>query len=270
MSTRRIKDGKVDGEKVYFKGHAKATFMSDGRTVEEAFLNKQDKLVSGTNLKTINGQSLLGEGNIPIEGGGSEVPIVDHGTGDTTFVLTPNTLHVWGEVASLSIDFGESVDGSLSEYMFRFSSGATPTTLTLPDSVSWANGMEVSIQSGKTYEVAIIDGYGCILEFDTISDILTFTLRNKEYQFDKGMTWGEWVDSEYNVDGFVIQYDEASSQYEVVCIETVDSGWSGTHYLIADPDKSAPTHVLKTEIVQSKEYTEFEDNYGVGGGGGGA
>lgn len=200
----------------------------------------------------------------------NKVSVVDHGTEETTFTLTPNTLHVWGEVASLSIDFGESVDGSLSEYMFRFSSGATPTTLTLPDSVSWANGMEVSIQSGKTYEVAIIDGYGCILEFDTISDILTFTLRNKEYQFDKGMTWGEWVDSEYNVDGFVIQYDEASSQYEVVCIETVDSGWSGTHYLIADPDKSAPTHVLKTEIVQSKEYTEFEDNYGVGGGGGGA
>lgn len=36
MSTRKIKDGKVDGEKVFFKGHAKATFMSDGRTVEDA------------------------------------------------------------------------------------------------------------------------------------------------------------------------------------------------------------------------------------------
>lgn len=90
-----------------------------------------------------------------------------------------------------------------------------------------------------------------------------------EYKAERGMTWGEWVDSEYNVDGFVIQYDEASYQYEVVCIETVENGWSGTHYLIADPDKSAPTHVLKTEIVQSKEYTEFKDNYGVGVGGGG-
>ena len=28
--------------------------------------NKQDKLVSGTNIKTINGQSLLGNGNIEI------------------------------------------------------------------------------------------------------------------------------------------------------------------------------------------------------------
>lgn len=32
--------------------------------------NKQDKLVSGTNIKTINGNSILGSGNIVIEGGG--------------------------------------------------------------------------------------------------------------------------------------------------------------------------------------------------------
>lgn len=33
--------------------------------------NKQDQLVSGTNIKTVNGQSLLGNGNIQIEGGGT-------------------------------------------------------------------------------------------------------------------------------------------------------------------------------------------------------
>ena len=34
---------------------------------------KQDTLVSGTNIKTINGQTLLGEGNIEIQGGGSGI-----------------------------------------------------------------------------------------------------------------------------------------------------------------------------------------------------
>lgn len=38
---------------------------------KEELDNKQDKLVSGTNIKTINGQSLLGSGNITIRGGGS-------------------------------------------------------------------------------------------------------------------------------------------------------------------------------------------------------
>ena len=33
---------------------------------------KQDKLVSGTSIKTVNGISLLGSGNIPISGGGTQ------------------------------------------------------------------------------------------------------------------------------------------------------------------------------------------------------
>ena len=37
--------------------------------VGERFNDKQDKLVSGENIKTINGKSILGEGNITIEGG---------------------------------------------------------------------------------------------------------------------------------------------------------------------------------------------------------
>lgn len=39
--------------------------------VETEMDNKQDTLVSGVNIKTINGESVLGEGNLVIEGGGS-------------------------------------------------------------------------------------------------------------------------------------------------------------------------------------------------------
>ena len=45
---------------------------------------KQDKLVSGTNIKTINGESLLGEGNIEIQGGG--------GTGSTEVYVDEITI----------------------------------------------------------------------------------------------------------------------------------------------------------------------------------
>ena len=38
--------------------------------------NKQDTLVSGTNIKTINNQSILGSGNISISGGGSGTPAI--------------------------------------------------------------------------------------------------------------------------------------------------------------------------------------------------
>ncbi len=40
-------------------------------TKAEIDTNKQDKLISGSNLKTINNESLLGSGNISIQGGGS-------------------------------------------------------------------------------------------------------------------------------------------------------------------------------------------------------
>lgn len=46
-------------------------------SIEQQIANKQDILVSGRTIKTINGQSILGEGNIAIQGGGGgggEVP----------------------------------------------------------------------------------------------------------------------------------------------------------------------------------------------------
>lgn len=42
---------------------------SDLNTMSKGIVSKQDKLVSGTNIKTLNGISLLGTGDISIEDG---------------------------------------------------------------------------------------------------------------------------------------------------------------------------------------------------------
>lgn len=56
-----------------------------GKAVAGALSSKQDKLVSGQNIKTINGQSVLGSGDIPVGGGGSAgVSSIDGKTGDIT------------------------------------------------------------------------------------------------------------------------------------------------------------------------------------------
>lgn len=52
-----------------------------GKVLADAIANKQDTLVSGENIKTINNQSILGEGNISIEGGSAK-GIIDKGTLD--------------------------------------------------------------------------------------------------------------------------------------------------------------------------------------------
>ena len=58
MSTRKIKDAKdlSTNELIYFKGHAQATYMSDGRTVEEAIANINNSggsSLSGGNVQAV-------------------------------------------------------------------------------------------------------------------------------------------------------------------------------------------------------------------------
>lgn len=291
---RKVKDAKdlSSNELIYFKGHAKAIYMSDGSTVEDAINNievgtgadlsdyvtkeelnsKQDKLVSGTNIKTINGESILGGGNITISGnqvqsdwnetdatnaayiankpditvtklgdlkinsntsidiaahyglyinspildlestisitdctftsdssirfeddngdhlaslifngdgtkfladdgtykeissGSSAYPLVNHGTSDTTFTLTPNTFHVWDEVTTLDLDFGIETEGVANEYIFQFTSGSEPTSLSLLDAIKWIT--EPNIQANKIYQISILNNLGTILEFE--------------------------------------------------------------------------------------------------------
>lgn len=46
------------------------TIQQQINTLQNSINNKQDRLISGLNIKTINNESLLGEGNIDIQGGG--------------------------------------------------------------------------------------------------------------------------------------------------------------------------------------------------------
>lgn len=185
MSTRKIKNAKdlLTDELIYFKGHAQATFMSNGLNVEEAFNNlensqnsaktellnsiaekqdiisdldtirsgalkgstalqnhqdishlatkqeledtelllnedinsikdtldsKQNTLISGTNIKTVNGESILGSGDITI--GAEEIYEVDvpfYGTSDIIGITT----EVWNKLlvtSTISAKFSNS------------------------------------------------------------------------------------------------------------------------------------------------------------------
>lgn len=151
MSTRKITDAKdtSTNELVYFKGHAQATFMSDGRTVEEAinsipeaeqitvdsqmsetsanpvqnkvltaeFKKKQDTLVSGTNIKTVNGESILGSGNISIS-----VPTVDAAFSSTS------TNAVQNKVVKAAIDELQNKDTQIDAKQAELSAEITFNT----------------------------------------------------------------------------------------------------------------------------------------------
>ena len=228
MGTRKIKDGKVDGEKVYFKGHAQATYMSDGRTVEDAISEvlSNDEIYyldCGVNVGLMEGTLDLSEWDKIISakviilrrgyvayvshlktvapfGDVSAMFIINHTSGsigryvveiqkttnsitwsvsekiivmnaytkynmdadETTYTLNSNRLYIWDEVASLDLSFAEEIPDVVNEYTFQFTSGATPTSITLPDTIQWANG-EPSFEANKTYQVSIVNNIGLIV-----------------------------------------------------------------------------------------------------------
>ena len=105
------------------------------------------------------------DGNILITGT-SAYALVNHGTDDTTFTLTPNTFHVWGIVSSLTLTFGSETEGVANEYLFQFScSSSVATTLSLPSSVMWADGETPTIEVMKTYQVSILNNCATIQSF---------------------------------------------------------------------------------------------------------
>ena len=60
--------------------------------ITEATSGLQETLVSGTNIKTINNQSLLGSGNIDIQGGGGGVNVVQTTGTSTTDVMSQDAV----------------------------------------------------------------------------------------------------------------------------------------------------------------------------------
>lgn len=85
--------------------------------------------------------------------------IVNHT--DSSAVIAPNVLHVWGEVAELNIELAEPENSDvLNEYMIEFCSGETATVLTLPEEVKFVS--PVNIEPDMRYQISIVNNIGVI------------------------------------------------------------------------------------------------------------
>lgn len=116
-------------------------------TAESNIANKQDKLASGTNIKTINNESLLGSGNINIQGGSGNEPI------KTTYAdlvaLINNSQLVVGQsyrITDYSTFVNSSYDGvvQIADHQFDIIVEAVSTNKLLSDA-------KAAVHSGVTY-----------------------------------------------------------------------------------------------------------------------
>ena len=92
-----------------------------------------------------------------VKGDTGWLSLVNHGTADTTFALTPNAMHVWGEVVQLTLTLGAPMPNVVNEYSFEFQSPATPTNLSLPATLKWYNNYTPTIRAGKRYQASIVN-----------------------------------------------------------------------------------------------------------------
>ena len=341
MSTRKIKDAKdlSTNELIYFKGHAKATYMSDGRTVEEAvngmsggsgggsidtsnfatkdelaqkqdvisdidtirtnaanykgtvtsvkingvskspsngvidlgtvitshqdISGKQDKLVSGTNIKTINNTSILGSGNISITGGG--------GSGTITGVSANGTSIATSGVANIPA-------ASTSAYGVTKLSSATNSTSTslaatasaVKSAYDLANGKQDKLVSGsniKTINGQTLLGSGNIAISgvsggggEDIRFFADFTVERVKSAAPSGSSIS------YDATAFI----DAARNNKLICVPyaDVDKGYAVASYKFTDDDVYS-LHLYATIFDEGANYTFYAaytgDGYAVRG-----
>lgn len=98
---------------------------------------------------------------IPESSGGSGGTVrIEKLSTDTAVELEPNKLYIFPEMSELTITLAEPSDtGIANEYHFVFQSGATATTLSIPDAIKIPSGFSVDVN--KIYEISILEGCLC-------------------------------------------------------------------------------------------------------------
>lgn len=138
-------------------------------------------------------------------------------------------------------------------------SGANAINLTFPSgTVIKTNDTNITIASnvltlpaGTTIEVNIQNGKMIAFNWDfgNAVQLISFTIDGITYQAEEGMTWAEWVDSEYNTDEFVVD---------------------GNDEYICPPNGVAAYYVgdSSSNLVKTSDLITANEQYSILGGGG--
>lgn len=149
--------------------HKQQTLSAAQKSQARENINAQEKLTSGTNIKTVNNESILGTGNINLEQGNIPVVFVS----GTTLSAVVNKVYTYNSpVTSLAITLPAVTDVTKANALSIFlTTGISPTiTFTTPDGVGILYHYDYNIKDNMMYEFNVmfngnvwVIGY-CILE----------------------------------------------------------------------------------------------------------
>lgn len=171
---QKVEENEIDGQK-FFRVYLHKPGLDTSFSDMPAFFDIPVKGVEEKNELGLNGAGLGLELDLPTaDGVPTKTSELENDSGfitnnkieltAETATLEPNTHYSFGESATLTLEFAEGDADKVNEYSFTFTSGETPTILTLPSSVQWAN--ELTIEANKRYEISIVDNIGlwCAVE----------------------------------------------------------------------------------------------------------
>ena len=156
-----VSGGTVDPNTFYIISDSSIVYMTSADTesaITQAVSGKQDILVSGVNIKTVNNQSLLGSGNIDIQGGGGSTYTAGRGidiTNDTISFSLPISASTGTDALIMASDTYAISDKAKGSYSVSLNGGNLHPNYA-KGSNSLAEGMDT-----KTYGNAChSEGYG--------------------------------------------------------------------------------------------------------------
>lgn len=130
--------------------------LIDGIVIPEKLPNPQKLTFTGAVTTEYDGSGAVTV-IIPESSGGLDKTLrIEKDSTDTEVSIEPNKLYIFPEMTELSITFIEPTDTSIvNEYHCIFTSGATATTLTIPDTINVPSGF--SVEANKVYELSVLE-----------------------------------------------------------------------------------------------------------------
>lgn len=99
------------------------------------------------------------KGDAGERGADGRLHVVNHGTSETTLALTPNMMHVWGEVVSLNLTLAPDTEQDvLTVYSFQFTSPAGTATALAVKGVKWYDDFVPTVKAGKICQAFVVNG----------------------------------------------------------------------------------------------------------------
>ena len=82
--------------------------------------------------------------------------------------LSPNIYYrnTSTSLTSLTISLGNVTDNTIiNEYFIEFTTSSNGTTISLPNTIKWANGEIPTFEANTTYQISIINNLGVCMKF---------------------------------------------------------------------------------------------------------